>query len=750
MFQCLSEFTKRFVVLFVVITVGITACAPNIDRLQRKGNVEKLLAALDDDQIDLVRMDAARALGELGAEEAIDPLITLLSEDEFEGVRSAAAYALGKIGGTSVIQPLMSALEDSSSYVRSSAKKGLAACGEEVVDPMIALLESEDEKLYQSAIAVLSDIGSPAVPELIELLSDDDDVLRQRVIEVLTGVDQASIALMVDSLDDDVYKNYIYSILLVIGEPAVDPLINALSDPDLRTPAGDVLMDMGEMVIDPLLEAYEEDPDKTEFLSRPLSLGLTVDDIQTRERVMTIFKDIGEPAIPAILESIKNATKIIVNGQTIYVNGIQNGAYGVSEGILVDGGSCDESGPWEGKIVLCQFTGLDTLSNSMESKVRIGDGIGIVYYYLFPTDIITFNEDPKIVSVAVSQETGETLLSNYLDETIFISNRNTSIAQEVLEEFGETAIPYLIEFLKDEEIRSTSSFYLVSNELIALGSSAVPAVVEMLTDTDTQVRYIAADILGQIDDDRVVEPLIEALEDDDPVVRKQAAYSLAEQEALEAIEPIIGLLDENEDVRNAAIEALNTFGLPAVEHLLDIYHNKANAFEKARVESALLDIFKANEDVIHRLAAKVCRGEAQTNTAEYDPNDETHPTVILNADGNVYWTYGLPVDWLPYLPEQLELVVCMEDSAKLVEECEYYKQYTDEYLFSINRYQYETTVRLYQSYNGKWLYQTTLTGSIPKSCPDTAFGLTSYITGSQVDVSDLAAWLSTYGIPLGE
>ncbi len=814
MFQNLPEFAKRYVILFLVIAITLAACAPNIERLQERGNIEKLIDALDFERDPDVRADAARALGELGADEALEPLLTLLSDDEVAEVRSAAAKALGQIDGSRVIQPLIDALEDRSSIVKNSAEEGLALCGERAVDPMIALLGSDDEGLHQSAVDVLSGIGSPAaapliglllspdmdvrtgaydalvnmghpavsdllasissdekalnyiivkilveigadaVHPLISLLNDDDEYVTETAVEALGKIGSPAVAPLINSLVDDSRRNYVHAALLEVGEPAIDPLIEALSDPDLQIPAGDVLVDMGEAAINPLLEAYEVDPENVENYLRPLTFGLTVDDIQVRQRVMDILEEIGEPAIPAIMNMVKNANKIITGGQTFIVSAADYSPYGTVEGTLVNGGLCTEVGNWVGKIVLCQ-RGESYFSEKVK-QVEAGGGIAVVHYNSIEGNMwpMLYQEDEyNSVSVGVSQEIGETLIENYLGETVIVSSRDISSAQEILEDFGDIAIPYLVEYIKDEEIRWTSSFYLIPDVLIAMGSPAVPATIEMLNDNDEDIRYEAAYILGQIDDDRVVDPLIEALEDSSTWVRKQAAYSLGERQAVEAIEPLMDLLDdEDEYVRTAAAEALQGIGLPAVDYLLDIYHGE-DAQKKESAASALLAIFKANEAAIKEVAVKVCSGQAQTKTTEYRRYEgDYHPTVILDSDGNVHsWTYDLAVDWLPYTPEQLELVVCLGDLEKnSIQVCPYYKPGTYTYVFSITRYRYKRDAALYSSFTGYRLNATTLWGSYPDSCPYSAYSSQSQITGSTITVSDLATWLSSYGIPLGE
>jgi HEAT repeat protein len=66
----------------------------------------------------------------------------------------------------------------------------------------------------------------------------------------------------------------------------------------------------------------------------------------------------------------------------------------------------------------------------------------------------------------------------------------------------------------------------VEETLVALGASAVPAVVTALTGDSPKVRHSAARILGQIRSPAAVEPLIAALWDQDDVVRDLSAAAL--------------------------------------------------------------------------------------------------------------------------------------------------------------------------------------------------------------------------------
>jgi len=77
-----------------------------------------------------------------------------------------------------------------------------------------------------------------------------------------------------------------------------------------------------------------------------------------------------------------------------------------------------------------------------------------------------------------------------------------------------------------------------------------------LTHKRPEYRWGAADALGRIGDERVVEPLIAAMKDPDPRVRKKAAWALGQIGDIRGQRPLLeAIRDENDDVREIAGEA---------------------------------------------------------------------------------------------------------------------------------------------------------------------------------------------------
>jgi bla regulator protein blaR1 len=99
---------------------------------------------------------------------------------------------------------------------------------------------------------------------------------------------------------------------------------------------------------------------------------------------------------------------------------------------------------------------------------------------------------------------------------------------------------------------------------LALDSSpdVIPALIEALSDADSQVREKAALGLALRGDERVIEPLVAALADHDPQVREKAAIALGttgSRKALDALERAIH--DADPQVREKAVTGLTLLRL---------------------------------------------------------------------------------------------------------------------------------------------------------------------------------------------
>jgi HEAT repeat protein len=102
-----------------------------------------------------------------------------------------------------------------------------------------------------------------------------------------------------------------------------------------------------------------------------------------------------------------------------------------------------------------------------------------------------------------------------------------------------------------------------------VGEDAPDLLLDLLKDTDLDLRIFAADILGQVDAPGVSRALIDALQDPDSNVRANAATSLGRRGEAAAVAGLVTLLEDEEWVAFAAIEALALIGdASAVEPLI--------------------------------------------------------------------------------------------------------------------------------------------------------------------------------------
>ena len=118
----------------------------------------------------------------------------------------------------------------------------------------------------------------------------------------------------------------------------------------------------------------------------------------------------------------------------------------------------------------------------------------------------------------------------------------------------------------DKQVRASAAA-----DMAAIGSAAVDPLVATLRDPRWEVRYRAAEALGQIQDPRVCVALAGTLEDPRDHVRYMAAKGLGLRQCPGSVAGLCRVLeDENEYVRRIAAVALGAIGDPgAIPSLQD-------------------------------------------------------------------------------------------------------------------------------------------------------------------------------------
>jgi len=158
-------------------------------------------------------------------------------------------------------------------------------------------------------------------------------------------------------------------------------------------------------------------------------------------------------------------------------------------------------------------------------------------------------------------------------------------------------------------------------ELVKIGRPAVLPLIATLTNQTLNVRLAAAQVLGDIGDDRAVEPIITAMKKEDLDVR-MAAPILGKM-GVSAVGPIIAALRaEVLDIRTTVF-VLGTVGEPAVKPLIATLKDKdphvraaaalaLGGTGDARAVEPLINAFKDEDFEVTRYAAAALRKMGKT------------------------------------------------------------------------------------------------------------------------------------------
>ncbi len=254
--------------------------------------VEECIRDLNSDNA-RIRRDAADKLGELGhaAAKAVPNLALLVSDEDAE-VRMAAAYAMASVSPS----------------------------GEQVVPLLITLLGDQDPDVRIVAAlscGKLKGEASQAVPALAKLLTDENAEVACFSAEALGQIGEAAAAV-----EDDLLK--------ALNDPRSDVRISAalaFGGIGRRTPE----------IIDALEDRLQND--SSGFVKRGAGISLVtlghVDETiqylianlefeQWRRDLKHALRDIGKPAVPALIDALQNAEKTVIRRNAAIILGRMN------------------------------------------------------------------------------------------------------------------------------------------------------------------------------------------------------------------------------------------------------------------------------------------------------------------------------------------------------------------------------------------------------------------------------------------
>lgn len=106
--------------------------------------------------------------------------------------------------------------------------------------------------------------------------------------------------------------------------------------------------------------------------------------------------------------------------------------------------------------------------------------------------------------------------------------------------------------------------------IVRTADTAVPLLINMLSDARPRARHGAAHTLSKIADPRATPALTVSLQDADPTVVSKAAFALGAIGAVESVQAIVNLLGgEDRELQSTLVSVLERFGAHAIPPVVD-------------------------------------------------------------------------------------------------------------------------------------------------------------------------------------
>ena len=600
---------------------------PNVRKLEANKDLRGLIKALRYKKDEDVRVNAARALGQIGGARAVRPLTKALADNE-SSVRREATKALGQIGDPQAVEALAGALEDGDSWVRREAAEALGKIGDpRAVEALAAALDDSDSQVRVWAASSLKQIGDQRAAEaLLGALDHEDSWMRARAASAL---EQMGVPLDLPTKVLGLLSGQRWEEAAALGEAAVEPLVVALESQYLVICQGaaKALGQIGDpratkgliAALGPhdalriaASEALEkmDDPQVVELLINALAEGQEtiragaartmgkIGDARAIEPLGVALRDPDGEVCWAAAEALQKIehprvvlTLIVAlregNPQTRESAAKALEQSGVPLDPAVEAWSAVALGQWEKAVSLGEHAveplsaalrdgAQRTRQDAAEALGKIGDPRGVD-----PLIEVLEDDDEKLREAAVEA------LSKVRGRRARAWHDVATREWKSVASWGKAATEPLLRALQNDErgVRQRAA-----KTLEKIGDpAAVEPLVAALQDEDAVVGRLAAGALGKIGDPRALEPLVAALQDEDPQLRSAAATALGSIGDPQALEPLVAALqDEKPEMRREAAMALGSIGDPlALEPLSKVLTSGTEHTDDAAAARAL-------------------------------------------------------------------------------------------------------------------------------------------------------------------
>lgn len=466
--------------------------AYTLGNLQDKRAFSCLLETFSNDESLFVRCAAAKALGKLGENAAVEPLLAIVLQVEayevdkaHRDLLAAAAEGLAELRDPRAVEPLLTTLACKDIETRISIIRSLGSFkNDRVVTHLLTLLETEDANLHAAACDALGEIGDPrAIEPLIRMLKSQYNVIHVSAIRALRAVGDVC---------------------------AVMPLIAHLQsekEPYTRREVVDVL-------------DFLEDTRAVEPLAACL-LDHDEDGVVKEAIAITLANFCDPRAVPTLIEAL-----LTCNGEDHhhlrvgYIHAL--GKIGDTRAIGPVSDFLDDPDVHVRTAVCEAFNWSGDKKVLYPEIAALKDDFDCYVYK--PRSLQVRQHIANSLDEMTSQRLGDVLIKALTDESQFVRLQAVIALGNLCD---KRAIEPVAALLAEADRESYVGLFAAQTLGILGDQRAVEPLIEAnLDDINADLRYNAAHLLGLFGDARAIEPLLNALHDENEEVRTSAAQAL--------------------------------------------------------------------------------------------------------------------------------------------------------------------------------------------------------------------------------
>lgn len=518
--------------------------------------IESIVARLKTEADVDVRLSLVNLLGDLRSREGFEILMSMLDGEHDINVASSIVSSLGKYREASALPHLVRTLrvrEDL--WLKFHVIEALGEIGDRAALPAVLPLYSEKSlrKPVLEAIGKIADVGT--VSFLLRIISEEEK-LNLTALRALVRIAEANKPRIIEQAERSLIQRKFRE---SFPREKVEPLIEHLHTTPKRDVKNFIVKFLGWSGDDralPVLLSYLEHPETAEVAAQALI-------------------DFGAPAVPAILESLRNAEEDEIVALLLRVLNVIGGPDAIPNilpfldhdnpmirrlaietlGEVLHPGSMDYLlAKLDDFDIACQQAAVNSISALVAAYPEIKPDVLTKIRRLLQAPSVPMKLNSLSVFVNIQGE-------GYHDELLLASKDSDPVIRQkaisLMGKFGEDRFAdQLVLSLADE---ATSVRLAAINAIVRLRpETGLEPLIASLEDNDIWIRTAAAQALGEYRDIAAVEPLMRHLQQDLPPVRIAVIEALGKSENAAVRDVLFSCLNEQDlEIRRAALLALS-------------------------------------------------------------------------------------------------------------------------------------------------------------------------------------------------